>query len=105
MDKTSPELVKIVQQGLPENNSPSKNIIILGAGISGLVAASELLAAGHNVTIVEASQRVGGRIRTLREPFSPGQYSEAGAMRVPQSHLLVKAYAERFALEMRPFQS
>ena len=105
MDKTSPELVKIVQQGLPKNNSPSKNIIILGAGISGLVAASELLAAGHNVTIIEASQRVGGRIRTLREPFSPGQYSEAGAMRVPQSHLLVKAYAERFALEMRPFQS
>ncbi len=105
MDNTAPELVEIVEQGLPKNDLSSKNVIVLGAGISGLVAASELMAAGHNVTIIEASQRVGGRIRTLREPFSPGQYSEAGAMRVPDSHLLVKAYANRFCLEMRPFQS
>ena len=60
MDKTSPELVKIVQQGLPKNNSPSKNIIILGAGISGLVAASELLAAGHNVTIIGQAKEWAG---------------------------------------------
>ncbi|DAC59428.1 MAG TPA: NAD(P)/FAD-dependent oxidoreductase [Candidatus Poseidoniales archaeon] len=105
MDNTAPELVEIVEQGLPKNDFSAKNVIILGAGISGLVAARELMAAGHNVTIIEASQRVGGRIRTLREPFSPGQYSEAGAMRVPNSHQLVKAYANHFSLEMRPFQS
>ncbi|MEC8541055.1 MAG: NAD(P)/FAD-dependent oxidoreductase [Candidatus Thermoplasmatota archaeon] len=105
MDNTAPELVEIVKQGLPQNDFSAKNIIILGAGISGLVAARELRAAGHNVTIIEASQRVGGRIRTLREPFSPGQYSEAGAMRVPSSHQLVKAYANHYSLEMRPFQS
>ena len=105
MDNTAPELVEIVEQGLPKNDFSAKNVIILGAGISGLVAARELRAAGHNVTIIEASQRVGGRIRTLREPFSPGQYSEAGAMRVPNSHQLVKAYANHFSLEMRPFRS
>ena len=86
LDSTSPELVKIVNEGLPKSETSKKNVVILGAGISGLVAASELRSAGHNVTVIEASQRVGGRIRTLREPFSPGQYSEAGAMRVPQSH-------------------
>ncbi len=105
MDNTAPELVEIVEQGLPKNDFSPKNVIILGAGISGLVAARELIAAGHNVTIIEASQRVGGRIKTLREPFSPGQYSEAGAMRVPNSHQLVKAYANHFSLEMRPFRS
>jgi len=105
MDSTPQELIQIVNEGLPKNDGSSKNIVILGAGISGLVAASELRKAGHEVTIIEASQRVGGRIQTLREPFSPGQYSEAGAMRVPDSHQLVRAYADRYALEMRPFQS
>ena len=104
IDSTPKELVKIAEDGLSKTKSP-KNVIVLGAGISGLVAASELRKAGHKVTVIEASQRVGGRIRTLREPFSHGQYSEAGAMRVPASHKLVRTYAERFSLSMRPFQS
>ena len=105
LDSTSLELVKIVNEGLPKSETSKKNVVILGAGISGLVAASELRSAGHTVTVIEASQRVGGRIRTLREPFSPGQYSEAGAMRVPQSHQLVCVYANRYSITMRPFKS
>lgn len=44
----------------------TKRLAIVGAGITGLTAASELAAAGHAVTVFEASDRVGGAIRTIR---------------------------------------
>lgn len=44
---------------------PSENVIIVGAGMSGLVAAYELKRAGYNVQILEMSQRYGGRVKTL----------------------------------------
>ncbi len=44
----------------------TKRIAIVGAGITGLTAASELVAAGHAVTVYEAADRVGGAIRTVR---------------------------------------
>ena len=47
-----------------------KRVAILGAGISGLVAGQELVKAGHDVTILEAQLRPGGRVHTLRAPFS-----------------------------------
>ena len=49
---------------------PAKKVIILGAGMAGLVAGYELTALGHDVTILEARMRPGGRVYTLREPFS-----------------------------------
>ena len=52
-----------------------KRIAIVGAGITGLTAASELAAAGHAVTVFEASDRVGGAIRTVRHD---GWLVEAG---------------------------
>ncbi|MGH8982831.1 MAG: FAD-dependent oxidoreductase [Acidimicrobiia bacterium] len=36
--------------------------------------------------VLEGQQCVGGRILTLREPFAPGLWAEAGAMRIPRSH-------------------
>jgi monoamine oxidase len=47
-----------------------KKIIVVGAGMAGLAAAYELLCAGHDPLILEAQQRVGGRVYTLREPLS-----------------------------------
>ena len=52
-----------------------KRLAIVGAGITGLTAASELAAAGHAVTVFEASDRVGGAIRTFR---SDGWLVECG---------------------------
>lgn len=52
-----------------------KRLAIVGAGITGLTAASELAAAGHAVTVFEASDRVGGAIRTIHRD---GWLVEAG---------------------------
>ncbi|SRR6266540_1063789 len=66
----------------------AQKVIIVGAGLAGLSAAYELSQAGHNVTILEARTRAGGRVFTMREPFADGLYAEAGAMQVFDSHHL-----------------
>src|SRR2546425_8805946 len=82
---------------------PAKKVAILGAGISGLAAGLELVKAGHDVTIFEAQLRPGGRVYTLRAPFSDGLYAEAGAGRIPITHSLTLDYVKRFKLELDPF--
>src|SRR5438132_810072 len=82
---------------------PAKKVAILGAGISGLAAGLELVKAGHDVTILEAQLRPGGRVYTLRAPFSDGLYAEAGAGRIPITHTLTLDYVKRFKLELDPF--
>jgi monoamine oxidase len=87
---------------LPEAASP-KRILIIGAGLAGLVAGYELTQAGHDVTILEAQLRPGGRVQTIREPFSDGLYAEAGAARIPDNHDLTLHYAKHFGLTLVPF--
>jgi monoamine oxidase len=69
-------------------SGPAKKVLILGAGMAGLVAGHELSKLGHDVTILEARTRPGGRVHTLREPFSDGLYAEEGAARIPDEHEL-----------------
>jgi monoamine oxidase len=101
-----------VQQPLPSpGDTPGalstttniKKILIIGAGMSGLVAGYELRRAGHDVTILEARERLGGRVHTLFTPFSDGQFAEAGASRIPSNHDLTRAYAAHFALTLDTF--
>lgn len=71
-----------------------QRIIVIGAGLAGLVAGWELDHAGHDVTVLEARDRPGGRIETLREPFSDGLYAEAGAQFISDTHTLVRRYCK-----------
>ena len=82
---------------------PAKKVLILGAGMAGLVAAYELSQLGHDVTVLEARTRPGGRVHTLRAPFSDGLFAEEGAARIPASHDLTLKYVKAFELPLEPF--
>ena len=97
------DLLSIVRLGLQPRAAIPKKIIVIGAGMAGLVAGYELRRAGHDVTILEAQKRVGGRIHTLREPFGDNLYAEAGAMRLPTTHKLTQTYIKKFGLQTREF--
>lgn len=80
-----------------------KQVLVIGAGLAGMVAALELVERGHEVTVLEARDRVGGRVLTLRDPFEQGQFAEAGAARIPPGHDLTLGYCARFGLDLEAF--
>jgi monoamine oxidase len=99
------DYLEVVRQGIAkkfEGGKPKK-VVIVGAGLAGLAAGYELKRAGHNPVILEAQQRVGGRVYTLRDPFTEGLYAEVGAMRIPRAHPLTMEYIEKFALKTNDF--
>lgn len=55
---------------------------MVGGGLAGLATALDLKARGFDVVVLEAQDRVGGRIATIRVPFHEGLYAEAGALHV-----------------------
>ena len=72
-------------------------MIVVGAGLAGLAAAHELVRSGHDPTVIEAQSRPGGRVHTLRDPFTGELYAEAGAMFAGGPH--VSRFAEEFGIE------
>lgn len=103
------EGLSIIEKGLLKTCSPESTpgqgmrVLVVGAGMAGLAAAYELKRSGYTPVVLEARHRVGGRVLTLREPFTHGHYGEAGAMRIPKSHKLSLAYIEKFKLKTSPF--
>ncbi len=91
-------------------------VLILGAGPAGLTAAYELCQVGYNVQVLEARGRVGGHVFTVRNgtvseeigtkpqraEYSPGQYFNAGAWRIPYYHRATLYYPRIFGIPMIP---
>ena len=102
---------------LPPGSGGGKSVVVLGAGIAGLVAAYELRRAGYEVTVLEARDRAGGRVWTLRggdavvhaerplqhASFSDGLYFNAGPARIPSWHHAILGYARRLNVPMETF--
>ena len=99
---------------LPRGSGSGRSVVILGGGIAGLVSAYELHRAGFKVTVLEARDRTGGRVWTIRggdrivqagrpdqrAEFDEGLYFNAGAARIPSTHRAILGYARRFGVPM-----
>lgn len=97
------EVLDLLKEGLPDSSAPPRKIVIVGAGMAGLTAGLLLKEAGHDVTILEGQNRVGGRILTYRG-FAGNMYGEFGAMRFPHQHPLVQwLIQDKFKLKTKPF--
>jgi monoamine oxidase len=84
------------QAAPPDANLP--HIAIIGAGFAGLACADELATAGYRVTVLEARDRVGGRVLTFRDLID-GKTVEGGGELVGPNQPTWMAYAKRFGLK------
>lgn len=84
----------------PRDRPPAR-VLVAGAGLAGLAAAHELVKRGHDVTVVEARERPGGRVHTLRD-FDDGLHAEAGAVYVPDTHFHTIGYCRELGVELVP---
>jgi monoamine oxidase len=75
-----------------------QRVVVVGAGLAGLSAAHELAGAGAAVTLVDARDRIGGRVWTVRDGFADGQHGEMGGEFVDEGHARLFALARRFGL-------
>jgi monoamine oxidase len=96
---------------------PGASVLILGAGVAGMVAAMEMRDAGYRVTVLEYNDRPGGRNWSLyggddftelggevqHVQFDKGLYLNPGPWRIPYHHQGILHYARRLGVTMEPF--
>jgi monoamine oxidase len=75
-------------------------VLVVGAGLSGLVAATEMQSAGCEVVVLEARDRVGGRVLTLREGLVDGQFADVGAEIIYHGQNSIVGLCEKYDLEL-----
>ena len=99
---------------LPPGVGKGKKVVVLGAGIGGLVSAWELRKAGFDCTVLEARERPGGRNWTVRRgtrieftdgtvqqcAFDEGLYLNAGPARIPSIHQTMLGYCRELGVAM-----
>ena len=92
-------------------------VLVLGAGIAGLVSAYELRKAGYQVQLLEYNSRAGGRNWTLRGgdrytelggftqecKFDPGLYITPGPWRLPYHHRGMLSYCKTLGVQLESF--
>jgi len=109
---------KTPELDLPAGSGKGKRVVILGAGIAGLVAAWELSQAGWDCVVLEASDRVGGRNLTVRggDILQEGAlrqkvcfdqddylYANLGPARIPHHHRALLGYCKAFDIALEVF--
>ena len=72
------------------------HVVVVGAGLAGLIAAIDLSAAGAEVTVLEARDRVGGRMHGV--PMSPGVFADGGAAYLGVRHTELLGLIEEHGL-------
>lgn len=78
-------------------------VIVIGAGFAGLACADELVRLGHDVTVLEARDRVGGRVRSQELiPGRPDTVVERGAEFVLDGYDVMRGLAARLGLDLAP---
>lgn len=96
---------------------PGASVVVLGAGLAGMVAALELRNAGYKVQVLEYQNRAGGRSITLRGGdtltemdgttqhigFAKGNYLNPGPWRVPYHHHAMLDYYRRYGIKLESF--
>lgn len=76
------------------------DVLVLGAGLAGLSAARDLVAAGTDVVVLEARGRVGGRVEQLR--FDDGRPAQLGGEVVGKVHTAYLQLVDELGLTLEP---
>ena len=89
----------VFAKGVAPKKKP-KSVIIIGAGFSGLTAAWLLKKQGVEVKVLEARNRIGGRVFSFKPEGANGQVIELGAEWVGNSHTSLISMCKEFGLEL-----
>ena len=76
------------------------SVLVAGAGLAGLTAAYDLTLRGAAVTVIEARDRVGGRVWTIRDGFTDHQHAEAGGDMIDGEQHEIRALAGDLGLKL-----
>ena len=102
----------------PANVGAGKTVVILGGGIAGMTTALEMTRLGYSCTILEATARAGGRIRTIRATdvadetdssqvcmfdIDDDLYFNPGPARIPHHHEFLLGYCRAFGVALETF--
>ncbi|HUQ82351.1 MAG TPA: FAD-dependent oxidoreductase [Gemmatimonadaceae bacterium] len=84
----------------PRRDEGGPPVLIIGAGIAGLTAGYRLRQAGIPIRIIEAQNRVGGRMYSLRNFFADGQVCELGGELIDTPHERIQALAQELNIKL-----